>query len=291
MATALDKLLLAIEVAAPLLFAAAYLKRSHTLAGQGRPVPAWRQLCFAAALVLLVLTIGWPLEQPATELVLAHMAQHVLLADIISLLFVLGLTGPLVQPVLAHRATRPLRHLTHPVVAISIFTFNLFLWHLPPLYQSVLDSPALHSLEHTLFLATGAILWMPLFGPLPKPAWFGKGAHVIYAAGIWLPGMVLANFLMWSGTVLYPDYEPTVRAAGIDPIADQGIAGAILMTECMLMALLLFGLVFMRWAREDSERQELLDLAHERGVELSPERAERAVASGRGAELRARIER
>lgn len=45
----------------------------------------------------------------------------------------------------------------------------------------------------------------------------------------------------------------------------------------------------LRWAREDTERQELIDLAYERGIELDPRRAVRAVAAGRGAELRSRI--
>ena len=103
--------------------------------------------------------------------------------------------------------------------------------------------------------------------------------------------MVLANVLMWSDTVFYPDYSASAEAAGVSPIADQSTAGAILMTECMLLALAIFAWVFLRWAREDTERQDLVDLAQERQVELDPVRAARAVAAGRGEELRARIER
>jgi cytochrome c oxidase assembly factor CtaG len=145
-------------------------------------------------------------------------------------------------------------------------------------------------LEHLLFLTTGILLWMPLFGPLPKPQWFGKAAHVIYTVGIWLPGMVLANVLMWSDAVFYPDYSATAEAAGITPIADQSTAGAILMGECTIFALAIFAWVFLRWAKEDVERQDLLDLAIDNHVELTSARAARAVAAGRGAELRARIE-
>jgi hypothetical protein len=46
-----------------------------------------------------------------------------------------------------------------------------------------------------------------------------------------------------------------------------------------------------RWAREDIERQDLLDLADAQGYELSPERAARAVAAGRGSALRERDRR
>jgi len=44
-------------------------------------------------------------------------------------------------------------------------------------------------------------------------------------------------------------------------------------------------------AREGIEKQRLLDLAHERGVELDEGRARRAVAAGHGALLEERLER
>jgi putative membrane protein len=289
MQSILDATFNVLGVAVPLALAAAYLKRAHTLARERRPVPGWRQLCFVAGVLAIGVATSGPLDSLAEEMVATHMVQHLLLADLSSLLLVLGLTGPVMQPLLANRLARPLRSLTHPVVAISVFTANLFLWHSPPLYQGVLHSEPLHVLEHLLFIGTGMLLWMPLFGPLPKPQWFGKGAHVIYTVGIWLPGMVLANVLMWSDVEIYPDYARTALAHGVEPIADQSTGGAILMVECMLAALAIFAWVFLRWAKEDIERQELLDLAYERGVELDADRAGRAVAAGRGAELRSRL--
>ena len=285
-----DAIWTGLELAVPLALAAVYLKRAHTLSAQGRPAPLWRQLCFGSGLAVIAIATFGPMDHLAEEMVSTHMVQHLMLADLASLLLVLGLTGPIMQPLLSMHVARPLRALTHPVAAISIFTFNLFLWHSPPLYQAVLYSDPLHVLEHVLFIGTGMLLWMPLFGPLPKPQWFGKGAHVVYTIGIWLPAMVLANTLMWSGTDLYPDYARTALAHGVEPIADQSTGGAILMIWCMLAALALFAWVFLRWAAEDIERQDLLDLAEDERVELSSARAARAVAAGRGAALRSRIE-
>jgi cytochrome c oxidase assembly factor CtaG len=279
-----------IGVGAPLAIAAAYIKRVHTLSREGRPVPYWRQLSFTGGIVVVALALGGPIEEYAKQLVLAHMVQHLMLADLASLLLVLGLTGPILRPLLALPIGRYMHSLTNPLVAISIFTANLFFWHVPALYQAVTTSVPLHELEHISFIATGCLLWMPLFGPLPKPSWFGKAADTIYGAGIWLPAMGLANMLMWSGTAFYPSYGPSAEELGISPATDQGTAGAILMSWCMVLALGLFCWVFMRWAREDSERQDLLDLADARGYELTPERAARAVSAGRGPALRERIE-
>ncbi len=284
------QIFLGLSVAVPLALAAAYLKRAHTLIGQGRPVPGWRLLSFISGMVVICVATSGPVESQAVQLVSAHMVQHLLLADGASLLLVLGLTGPILQPLLRNRAARPLQALTQPVVAISIYTVNLYLWHTPVLARAVLHSEPLHVSEHLLFISTGMLLWMPLFGPLPKPQWFGKAAHVLYTVGIWLPGMAMANFLMWSDTDFYPAYAASARARGVAPITDQSIAGALLMIECTLLALGIFAWVFLRWAEEDTERQDLLDLATEHRFELSSARAARAVAAGRGAELRTRIE-
>ena len=45
----------------------------------------------------------------------------------------------------------------------------------------------------------------------------------------------------------------------------------------------------LRWAQQDTERQDLLDLAYDAGIELDPRRAGRAVSAGRAPELRNRL--
>ena len=62
-----------------------------------------------------------------------------------------------------------------------------------------------------------------------------------------------------------------------------------MMVEGSLVTIGLFCWLFLRAARETDERQDLLELAQAHGVELSEQRAGRAVAAGRGDELRERI--
>ncbi|MCW3056671.1 MAG: cytochrome c oxidase assembly protein, partial [Solirubrobacterales bacterium] len=94
----------------------------------------------------------------------------------------------------------------------------------------------------------------------------------------------------WSGTVFYPFYRAGDARFHISPIADQNLAGAIMMIEGSILTLGLFCWLFLRTAREGEERQDLLDLARTRGLELTEARAARAVSAGRGAELRRRLE-
>lgn len=280
-----------LELLPPLLAAGLYAKRASTLAGRGRPVPIWRQVCFAAGLALIGAALFSPLGHLSGELLLAHMAEHLLIADIAAILLVLGLTGPVIQPLLAIGAIDRLRVLAHPAVAFPLWAVNLYLWHLPSLYQATLHNEALHALEHTLFIGFGCLMWLPLLGPLPIPSWFGNGAKLIYTVVVRLTGAVLANVFMWANTVFYPDYAPGEAYWDISPIADQSTAGVIMMVEGSLVTLGVFAWLFFRAAAQQSESQRLRELAEEQGVELEEGRAERAVAAGQGKRLEERLSR
>jgi putative membrane protein len=269
--------------------AIAYWKRAGTLAGEGKPVSAWRSGCFAAGLALIVAGLVSPLAHMGEELLLAHMIQHLLVGDLAALLIVLGLTGPLLQPLLAIRAIDRLRVLTHPLVAFPLWAASLYVWHVPALYQGALASEPLHALQHACFLGFGVLMWMPLVGPLPKPDWFGIPAKIGYVFGVRLAGTVLGNVFMWSNEVFYPDYAPGEADFGISPLTDQGTAGVLMTIEGGLVTLGVLAWLFLKWAEQDSERQRLVELAEERGVELPEGRAERAVAAGEGARLEERI--
>jgi cytochrome c oxidase assembly factor CtaG len=236
--------------------------------------------CFGAGLVVLVFAISPPVLDLAGSRFAAHMAEHLLIADVAALLLVLGLTGPLLAPILRIRAIDRLRVLSHPVVAFSLWALNLYIWHLAWAYEGALRHDAVHVLQHVLFLTLGANLWMPLFGPFPKPRWFGNAAQLVYIIVVRFTGAVLANVFVWSEIVFYGWYGD---------LADQGLAGALMMVEESLLTVGLFGWLFMKWMREGDERQEILELATARGVELDESRVARAVAAGRGDELRKRL--
>jgi cytochrome c oxidase assembly factor CtaG len=278
-----------LELAPPIVAAALYAKRVATLSARGRPVPVWRQACFALGLLVIAAALVSPVSDLAEELVIAHMVEHLLLGDVGSLLLVLGLTGPLLQPILAIPFFDRLRVLAHPVVALPLWALNLFLWHTPPLYDAAYGTAPVHAIEHTTFIFFGCMMWMPVFGPLPKPQWFTAPWKVGYVIAVRFTGAILGNVLMWSGTVLYTIYAPGERHWGISPLADQSTAGVIMMVEGTFLALGVLAWVFFEAAREGMEKQRLLDLAQDRGVALDEARAQRAVAAGWGDLLEERI--
>ncbi len=279
-----------LQLAPALAFGAMYAVRARRLGRQGRAVATWRQACFYSGLALIALTLVSPLAAVADELFWAHMAEHLLLADLGALLLVLGFTGQILQPLLRTAALGWLRHLAHPVPAFGLWGANLFFWHLVGPHESAVENDAVHALQHMLFVGFGINMWMALLGPLPKPAWFGNIAKLLYIVVVRLTSTVLANVFVWSNDAYFGVYGDGERAHGITPHTDQVVAGSIMMVEGSILTICLFGWLFLRSAREGEERQELLDLAVAGGVPLDERRVARAVSAGRGSELRRRIE-
>jgi cytochrome c oxidase assembly factor CtaG len=278
-----------IEVFPITIAAVLYWHRAMVLSWDERPVPLWRQACFGSGLATIAIALFSPIGHISEELVIAHMGEHLLLGDIATLLLVLGLTKSLLQPILAIRLLNRLQVLTHPAVALPLWALNLFFWHVPAIYDAAFGTAPIHALEHTTFIFFGCLMWMPVFGPLPKPDWFGAGWKVGYVVAVRFTGAILGNVLMWSGAVLYPIYAPGERYWHVSPLADQSTAGVIMMVEGTFLLLGVLAWVFFEVARQGTEKQRLLDLAHDRGFVLDERRAQRAVAAGHGARLEERI--
>ena len=281
------------EALPPLIASVVYLtlygRRLRTLAKEGRHVPGWRVCSFVFGVVLVLLVQVGPADDLADSLLVAHMAQHIILGDICSLFIVLGLTGPVLQPLLHMRITRPLRVMATPVVALVLWAANLYAWHIPFFYQAAINHDLVHALEHACMLWFGTLLWLALIGPLPKPRWFQGWGALGYVIGVRLLGAILANVLIWGQTVYYPVYDPRDATRGVNPLSDQNLAGGLMMVEESLLTVVLLAWLFFRFAVRDEQRQELMDLAESHGVELADDRAARAAAAGETERLRERI--
>ncbi len=228
-----------------------YRARAQALAREQRAVPGWRQGCYAAGLLVLALALSYPVDNLADQLLVAHMAEHLLIGDVSALLIVLGLTGPLLAPMLRMRFIGRLRVLTHPVVAFVLWALNFYVWHLPALYQAALRHDAIHALQHASFLVFGIAMWMALLGPLPKPAWFSNAARLVYIIAVRLAGTVLANVMIFSGTVLYPYYRASDAHWHISPMGDQIAAAGLMMVEESLLTIGLFCWLFLKIAARE----------------------------------------
>jgi putative membrane protein len=249
-----------LQLAPIALIAVAYALRARTLARRAQPVPGWRIALFAVGIALLVVAVASPVaEIGEQELFAFHMAQHLLLGDIAPLCLLAGLTGPLLRPILALPGVMRLRVLANPLIAFPIWAANLVAWHVPVLYESAVDSSALHALEHVAFFSAGIVLWLPVLETLPAPEWFGTGAKLAYIVGVRLVATVIGNVFVWGGSPFYDVYETGDDFLGLAPDADQSLAGSLMMLEGSLVTIVALAWLFLRMAQEGEVRQELIE--------------------------------
>lgn len=246
---------------APVVVAGAlYTRRTLTLRRRHRRLPARRAACFAAGLVVLLLAFVSPVDTIGEErLFWVHMLQHVLIGDLAPFLVVLGLSGPLLRPILALPGVYPLRVLAHPLVALPLWAVNLVVWHLPFLYDAALRHAAVHALQHALFFLGGALVWAALFEVVPGPRWFGAGRRALYLVCMWFVSLGISSFFLWSTHPFYAPYIEAPRTWGISVLTDQHLGGGVMLLEG---SLIMFGVLIwlgLRWFAESEARQQLLD--------------------------------
>jgi len=266
-----------LQIVPILAVAALYARRVLTLRDRGTPVPGWRIALFAVGILTLLVALVSPVHALGERMFSFHMLQHVLLGDLAPLAMLAGLTGPILRPAL--KWLYRLRFLANPLVALPLWATNLYLWHLPFLYDAAVRHDSVHALEHFCFFVGGTIMWLPVLETLPAPEWFGTGAKLGYIAVVRIVETILGNVFFWSGSVFYVVYAHQNRLFGMSALEDQGVAGAVMMIEGSIVTLVALAWLFLRMASEGEMRQQLL----ERG--LDPRTVKRAVRYGRAQEL------
>ena len=268
-----------LQVVPTVVAAVLYVQRTRTLAAQGRPVPGWRQASFWTGIVLVVLALNSPLDELGEEhYYFLHMTQHVLLGDLAPLCFVAGLTGQVLRPVLALRPVERLRVLAHPLVALPLWALDLYVWHIPYLYDAALHHTAVHALEHFCFFTFGCLMWEPVLETLPAPAWFGTGWKIGYIFVVRLLETILGNVFIWSSSAFYTVYRHAPEW-GITPVHDLNLGGIVMMAEGSIVTLSALAWLFLRMAAEGEARQQLIEAGYD------PRQVSRAVRYGRAKDL------
>jgi putative membrane protein len=227
--------------------------------GASGPSPV-RRAAFYAGLCLAVVALVSPLDALAEDrLFTAHMIQHLLLADLVPILLLVGLTRPLLRP--AVKRLRPVEEslgpLAHPLSALVLYVGFMWLWHVPALYDAALGNAWVHALEHACFFATGLAFWWFLIEPVPPRHRLTGAWAVAYVAAAKLLMGLLGIVLTFTPNVLYDHYRHVPRTWGLTPLSDVNVGGVVMSVEQSLILIVFFTIAFARMidASERAQRR------------------------------------
>lgn len=205
---------------------------------------------FVAGVLVVLVAATPPLSVSADTSLVAHMLQHVLIADLAGALIVLGLRAPVLslglpRPVL--RAIAPsgrwgplVRRLTNPWLAIGLFAVMQWTWAVPALLEATATSSLLHLLQHALLFYSGLLLWWVIIDPLGHRR-HHPGMHRVALVGLSrLATVAVCLPLTFLDREMFPKYAAAAVDRGLDPVAQQQLAGA----SMCLLEIMVFGVAF-----------------------------------------------
>lgn len=222
-----------------------------------------RALVAGPAVGALALALLSPLDSLAHRSIAAHMAQHVLLADIAVPLLLIAFRAPIgalaAPPTLvagfgrARRLRRAMAWLVRPTHAVPIYALVLLGWHLGPAFEAALHWPLLHALQHQSFVVASALAWWPVLEPHRRRV-RGELWKLPYLFAARFPGMALAMAIASTREPIYAGaYGTEERALGLAPLADQRAGAAIMFTTDVLVLGIGMSLLFLAAARGAEE--------------------------------------
>jgi cytochrome c oxidase assembly factor CtaG len=233
-----EPLFLALAVVA----AALYWRAART----DRP-DTWRLVSFASGLFLIAASLNSPLENVAAHyLLLMHLLQNALIADLAPLLVLLGLT-PEMRAELGRRGLNRVRARW----ILPIWLAAWYLTHLAPFYNWALRTGWGLNIEHAILIAVGLLFWWPIVsGRLSVPAGLG------YLAIAFIGSSFLGLAYIFSSSPFYSYYEHAPRLWGLSPIRDQNLGGILMNGEQTLVFLCAIGYFVMRLLDEEHAQNE-----------------------------------
>jgi len=238
------------------------------LAGVARVRTCWpwpRAVSFHAGLFVIALAIFSGIDAYDDTLLSVHMVQHILLLDVAPPLLVLGAPIRLAFASMPRdgrmRLARVLRSrvvgaLTVPAVGLSVYAAVLLGTHFTGLYELALRNETVHRCEHVAYVIAGLLFFAPIVAADPLPHRPGPVARLVLFTFAMLAMVVPGAWLTFTHTIRYPFYIAPARVLHDSVLADQQLAGMIMIVGGGLTMLTLKLALFLRDVLAEERREQ-----------------------------------
>jgi cytochrome c oxidase assembly factor CtaG len=219
--------------------------------------------------VAVAVALVSPLDALSSALASGHMVQHVLLLLVAAPLLALSAPSSALlrgSPLAVRRAsgrwrrrlrlTRGnLRALRHPAAVWLLHVGTVWFWHAAVPYGAALESEFLHVLEHAGFLVTAVLFWRVVIGARGAGrVSYGFGVLLVFAMA--MQSVFLSVLLTFARAPWYSGYATTTAPWGLEPLADQQLAGVIMWIPAGVIYLAAALALMVTWVRA-TERDDI----------------------------------
>ncbi|MGZ0213069.1 MAG: cytochrome c oxidase assembly protein [Actinomycetales bacterium] len=253
--------------------AAVYLLGAVRLWASGRPWPVWRTLTFLLGCLIIVIVTGLGVEGYGYVMLSVFMFQQLTLMMLVPPLLILGLPGTLLLRATPHHGlgrfvlrfafiglrSRGSRWLLHPVVTVPLFLFFFYGLYLAGLADLILALPFGHLGLELSFLAAGILFTIPILSDDPLPVRMSFPARVLDLTAEVALHAFFGVIVMMSPFLLADSFGTPPPSMGVNPLADQGIAGGLAWSYGEAPTVLMMLYILRRWFHDDTSKAALAD--------------------------------
>jgi putative membrane protein len=210
------------------------------------PLRAWS---FGCGLLLVAASLNSPLETIAAHyLLLMHLLQNALIADVAPLLVLVGLTAGM-RETIARAGGRVLAAVTRPQVTLPVWLATWYGTHAAGFYDWALRTGWGLNVEHAILVAAGLLFWWPLVA-----ARMSTPGSLAYLGIGFATSAFLGLAFIFSTTPFYSFYEHAPRLWGFSPSRDQNLGGIFMNSEQTIVFLVAIGYFLWRLLEEEHEQ-------------------------------------
>ena len=238
-----------------LVMAGLYAALVRSVRAQGHTVGRGKLAFFSAGLLALWVALDWPVGPlGAGYLASVHMGQFLLIAVLAPPLLLNGVPEAAYRRIESWpRLLRLLAVITHPLVALAIFTVSMGFTHWPVVVDTLMASQLGSFALDMVWLGAGLVFSWPVAAPVPERPWMTypvKMGHLL-AASILNTGVFA--FLTFSTLPVYAIYELAPPITALTAREDQRIAGLLMKMGGAPILWTWVSILFFRWYRESEK--------------------------------------
>ncbi|WNB90524.1 cytochrome c oxidase assembly protein [Bacillus sp. NEB1478] len=236
----------------------------------------WQQISMISAIILMVIIKGTPVQVLGHHYLFSvHMAQMAVLYLMIVPMIILAIPSKQWGKWLNQQnfITKIFHALTKPLIALLVFNTVFSLYHIPAIFDAVVQNMFLHYLYHIVLLVTAFTMWWPVLCPVKELETLSdiKKIGYIFANGVLMtPACAL---IMFSDMQLYDAYRnvPQIYAA-MTPAEDQRVGGVTMKIFQEVIYAFVLALIFARWVKKERAQDKVdLEMIRNENRHLHPE--------------------